>query len=55
MSLQLEPDLEPIEEELLNKHFKRKHGADAYYGQTPDPRTSEGVSANGASRRSRRR
>jgi L-ribulose-5-phosphate 4-epimerase len=37
MSLQLEPHLEPIEDELLNKHFKRKHGAGAYYGQTPDP------------------
>jgi len=34
MSLQLAPNLEPIEEELLNKHFKRKHGAGAYYGQT---------------------
>ena len=34
MSLQLRPDLEPIEEELLNKHFRRKHGAGAYYGQT---------------------
>ena len=33
MSLQLAPNLEPIEEELLNKHFKRKHGASAYYGQ----------------------
>ncbi len=36
MSLQLAPSLAPIEEELLNKHFKRKHGAGAYYGQTPD-------------------
>lgn len=36
MSLQLEPDLQPIEEELLNKHFRRKHGAGAYYGQTSD-------------------
>jgi L-ribulose-5-phosphate 4-epimerase len=36
MSLQLAPNLEPIEEELLNKHFKRKHGAGAYYGQPPD-------------------
>ena len=26
MSLQLAPDLEPIEPELLDKHFKRKHG-----------------------------
>ena len=33
MSLQLEPNLEPIEEELLNKHFRRKHGPGAYYGQ----------------------
>lgn len=33
MSLQLNPDLQPIEEELLNKHFRRKHGAGAYYGQ----------------------
>jgi len=33
MSLQLEPKLRPIEPELLNKHFKRKHGPDAYYGQ----------------------
>jgi L-ribulose-5-phosphate 4-epimerase len=33
MSLQLEPNLEPIEEALLNKHFRRKHGAGAYYGQ----------------------
>ncbi|MGA2794936.1 MAG: L-ribulose-5-phosphate 4-epimerase AraD [Roseiarcus sp.] len=35
MSLQLAPDLAPIEPELLNKHFKRKHGPGAYYGQTP--------------------
>lgn len=34
MSLQLEPTLAPIEDELLQKHFKRKHGAGAYYGQT---------------------
>jgi L-ribulose-5-phosphate 4-epimerase len=33
ISLQLEPNLEPIEEELLNKHFRRKHGTAAYYGQ----------------------
>ncbi len=36
MSLQLAPDLEPIEAELLAKHFKRKHGAGAYYGQAPE-------------------
>jgi len=34
MSLQLNPGLEPIEDELLNKHFQRKHGVKAYYGQT---------------------
>lgn len=33
MSLQLEPELPTIESELLNKHFKRKHGPGAYYGQ----------------------
>ena len=33
MSLQLEPGLKPIEQELLDKHFLRKHGAGAYYGQ----------------------
>lgn len=33
-SLQLVPDLRPIEDELLRKHFYRKHGPDAYYGQT---------------------
>lgn len=33
MSLQLNPELAPIEPELLHKHFKRKHGPGAYYGQ----------------------
>ena len=33
MSLQIAPDLKEIEPELLAKHFKRKHGASAYYGQ----------------------
>lgn len=33
MSLQLEPKLATIEPELINKHFKRKHGPGAYYGQ----------------------
>ncbi|MFD1882920.1 L-ribulose-5-phosphate 4-epimerase AraD [Paracoccus pacificus] len=34
LSLQLAPDLPEIEGELLAKHFKRKHGAGAYYGQS---------------------
>ena len=33
MSLQLEPGLATIEPALLAKHFKRKHGPGAYYGQ----------------------
>ncbi len=32
-SLQLVPNLEEIEPELLARHFERKHGAGAYYGQ----------------------
>lgn len=33
VSLQLSPRLTPIETRLLRKHFTRKHGAGAYYGQ----------------------
>ena len=33
MSLQLEPQLPIIEAALRDKHFKRKHGPGAYYGQ----------------------
>lgn len=33
MSLQLSPQLKTIEPALLAKHFKRKHGPGAYYGQ----------------------
>lgn len=33
LSLQLEPRLRSIEPELLHKHFARKHGSSAYYGQ----------------------
>lgn len=33
MSLQLEPALPVIETALREKHFKRKHGPGAYYGQ----------------------
>lgn len=32
-SLTLCPDQNAMQEELLNKHFLRKHGANAYYGQ----------------------
>ena len=33
MSLQLAPKLRPVEPALLAKHFTRKHGPGAYYGQ----------------------
>jgi L-ribulose-5-phosphate 4-epimerase len=32
-SLMLEPQLPAMQQELLNKHYLRKHGANAYYGQ----------------------
>jgi L-ribulose-5-phosphate 4-epimerase len=35
-SLSLRPDLQPVSAVLLDKHFLRKHGAKAYYGQTRD-------------------
>lgn len=33
---QRRPEMEPIPPELLDRHFLRKHGAHAYYGQKPD-------------------
>lgn len=32
-TLKLSPNIGPIEDHLLNKHFQRKHGINAYYGQ----------------------
>jgi L-ribulose-5-phosphate 4-epimerase len=32
-TLQINPQAEPLSPELLDKHFRRKHGAGAYYGQ----------------------
>ena len=32
-TLQLNPDAQPLTQALLDKHFLRKHGAAAYYGQ----------------------
>jgi L-ribulose-5-phosphate 4-epimerase len=34
-TLQLKPEAPPIPQYLLSKHFKRKHGDDASYGQPP--------------------
>jgi len=33
-ALMLEPGILPMQQELLDKHYLRKHGANAYYGQT---------------------
>ena len=33
-TLMLEPDIPPMQQELLDKHYLRKHGVNAYYGQT---------------------
>jgi len=35
-ALMLEPMLPPMQQELLDKHYLRKHGANAYYGQTKE-------------------
>ncbi|TYA89276.1 L-ribulose-5-phosphate 4-epimerase [Aggregatibacter actinomycetemcomitans] len=32
-SRQLRPNLQPMQQELLDKHYLRKHGKNAYYGQ----------------------
>jgi len=29
----LNPNIQPMQQELLDKHYQRKHGANAYYGQ----------------------
>jgi len=34
-ALQLNPHAQPVSTPLLNKHFLRKHGTNAYYGQKP--------------------
>ncbi|MBQ6522060.1 MAG: L-ribulose-5-phosphate 4-epimerase AraD, partial [Atopobiaceae bacterium] len=33
VALSLEPSRGPMQQELLDKHYLRKHGANAYYGQ----------------------
>ena len=35
--LMLDPDVSPMQQELLDKHYFRKHGAGAYYGQGRPP------------------
>jgi L-ribulose-5-phosphate 4-epimerase len=36
-SQMLEPEVSPMQKELLDKHYLRKHGANAYYGQMKKP------------------
>ncbi|MGD9162488.1 MAG: L-ribulose-5-phosphate 4-epimerase AraD [Desulfobacteraceae bacterium] len=33
MTEQINPDIKRMKETLINKHYQRKHGKDAYYGQ----------------------
>jgi len=35
LTLQIHPQVLPLSPFLLDKHYQRKHGSDAYYGQTP--------------------
>ena len=32
-NLSMNPDIPVMQQELLDKHYLRKHGANAYYGQ----------------------
>jgi L-ribulose-5-phosphate 4-epimerase len=32
-AMMLAPKIQPMQQELLDKHYLRKHGANAYYGQ----------------------
>lgn len=32
-AMQLTPEIQPMQQELLDKHYLRKHGTNAYYGQ----------------------
>ena len=34
--IMLKPNINPMQSELLDKHYLRKHGKDAYYGQKPN-------------------
>ncbi len=34
ITLQINPNAQRMKDALIKKHFERKHGKDAYYGQT---------------------
>ncbi len=33
LTLQINPDAQRLKQSLIDKHFRRKHGDNAYYGQ----------------------
>jgi L-ribulose-5-phosphate 4-epimerase len=37
-TLAINPAVEPLASHLLEKHYRRKHGPSAYYGQDPSGR-----------------
>jgi L-ribulose-5-phosphate 4-epimerase len=39
-TLRIQPDIPPMQRELLDRHFLRKHGSGAYYGQADNPARS---------------
>ncbi|EJF40820.1 MULTISPECIES: L-ribulose-5-phosphate 4-epimerase [Eubacteriales] len=39
LTLQINPDAKPMPQELMDKHYFRKHGTNAYYGQSHGRRT----------------
>lgn len=39
-TLSIRPEVEAIQSELLDKHFLRKHGPNAYYGQKQEDKTN---------------
>jgi L-ribulose-5-phosphate 4-epimerase len=41
ISLQIRSDAPRLKETLIRKHWERKHGADAYYGQSSKTKKSE--------------
>ncbi|MHB9293360.1 L-ribulose-5-phosphate 4-epimerase [Hollandina sp. SP2] len=37
LTVTLNPSAEPLPEHIIRKHWERKHGPQAYYGQAPNP------------------
>jgi L-ribulose-5-phosphate 4-epimerase len=40
-TLMLQADVKPMQQQLLDKHFQRKHGRHAYYGQKKNSKQKE--------------